>query len=161
MKLRKYSENELIEAVKTSTSLAQTLIKLGIVPCGGNYQVLKKAINHFKLDATHFKGKAWNKGISTGIRQPLEKYLNNELKINSYKLKRKLLSAKIFEPICSNCKNDKWLGKPIPLELDHINGNNSDNQFSNLRLLCPNCHALTPTYRGKNKTSKLSSVLPF
>ena len=151
MKLRKYTELELKTAVASSFSLAQTLIKLGIAPCGGNYQVLKKAINYFEIDNSHFKGKAWNKGISTGCKQPLERYLNNELKIGSYKLKKKLLLAGIFKPCCTNCKREQWLGQPIPLELDHINGNNSDNSLSNLRLLCPNCHALTPTYRGKNK----------
>src|SRR6185369_8139225 len=138
MKLRKYSEQELRKAVSSSFSLAQTLIKLGISPCGGNYQVLKKAIDHFKINNSHFKGQIWNKGLSGNYKQPIEKYLSNELKINSYKLKKKLLSLKIFKPICSNCKRDSWLGQPIPLELDHINGKNSDNSLSNLRLLCPN-----------------------
>lgn len=44
------------------------------------------------------------------------------------------------------------MGQPIPLELDHIDGNHQNNALQNLRLLCPNCHALTPTFRDKNKS---------
>lgn len=51
---------------------------------------------------------------------------------------------------CSSCGNEKWMGKPIPIELDHIDGNYKNNKLKNLRLLCPNCHAQTPTYKGKN-----------
>jgi 5-methylcytosine-specific restriction endonuclease McrA len=51
---------------------------------------------------------------------------------------------------CQICNNATWLENPIPLELDHISGDRDDNSESNLRLLCPNCHALTPTYKGKN-----------
>jgi hypothetical protein len=160
MKLKKYTEHLLAEAVKNSTSLAQTLSKLGVAPYGGNYVVLKKAIRQFDLDTSHFTGQTWNKGKTVGPKQPLERYLTNELQIQSYKLKRKLLSEGVFKKICSNCRNTEWLGQPIPLELDHLNGNPSDNRLCNLRLLCPNCHALTPNYRGRNIPPKLSSVLP-
>lgn len=160
MKLRKYTEQQLFEAIKNSFSLAQTLKMLGVAPYGGNYTVLKKAIGHFNIDTSHFTGQVWNKGKKLPPTQPLEKYLNNEIKILSFKLKNRLLKEKVFPRKCSNCQLEEWLSQPIRLELDHINGNPHDNRPFNLRLLCPNCHALTPTYRGKNKVSKLSSVLP-
>jgi 5-methylcytosine-specific restriction endonuclease McrA len=51
---------------------------------------------------------------------------------------------------CEMCLNEKWLNKKIPLELDHIDGNKNNNSLQNLRLLRPNCHAFTDTYKGKN-----------
>ena len=52
---------------------------------------------------------------------------------------------------CNNCKNDKWQGEDIPLELEHKDGNHFNDERNNLELLCPNCHALTDTWRGRNK----------
>ena len=52
---------------------------------------------------------------------------------------------------CMMCETTEWLGNPIPLELDHIDGNAGDNSPKNIRLLCPNCHATTPTHKAKNK----------
>ena len=51
---------------------------------------------------------------------------------------------------CQNCGIAEWQGVKIPLELDHINGDSTNNSVDNLRLLCPNCHSITPTWRGRN-----------
>lgn len=152
MRLLKYTLEQLKQAIKESVNYRQTLEKLNVIPAGGNYQILKKAIKHFNLDTSHFTGQAWNKNKTIGPKRPIEEYLNNKQTIQSFKLKNRLLKENIFKPVCSNCNLDTWLGLPIPLELDHIDGVHLNNSLDNLRLLCPNCHAQTPTYRGKNKS---------
>lgn len=160
MKLRKYTEDQLRLAVQSSYSMRQVLDKLAVAPYGGNYDVLRKAIKYFDLDTSHFTSQGWSKGKVLGPRKTLDEYLNG-YPIGSHKLRLRLISEGIFDAICSSCKLVEWLGKPIPLELDHIDGDNSNNSLENLRLLCPNCHAQTSTYRGKNKPlKKFRSVLP-
>ena len=151
MKLHKYTEKQLRDAIHSNTSMRQVLQQLNVAAYGGNYDVLRKSIKHFQLDTSHFTGQAWNKGKTLDPKHPIEKYLNNEIPIQSYKLKNRLLKEKVFDYACSNCKLSEWRDVPIPLELDHINGDNKNNKLTNLRLLCPNCHALTPTYRSKNR----------
>ena len=152
MKLRKYSDKQLREAVKNAASMRQALQILDVAPYGGNYDVLRKAIRHFNLDTSHFVGQAWNRGKILPPKQPIEKYLSNSLPLQSHKLRNRLLREGVLEHRCATCLNTRWLDQPIPLELDHINGNNKDNRLNNLRLLCPNCHAQTPTYRSKKRT---------
>jgi hypothetical protein len=64
IKLHKYSLDQLRLAIENSTSLRPVLLKLNVTAYGGNYTVLKKAINHFNIDTAHFIGQAWNKGKS-------------------------------------------------------------------------------------------------
>ena len=58
---------------------------------------------------------------------------------------------------CEMCHNTEWLNRPIPLETHHIDGNPNNNKDTNLQLLCPNCHAFTPNYKGKNRKPKPKS----
>lgn len=152
MKNRKYDEKLLREAVQKSTSIRQVLIALGLKASGGGgYKSIHSAILEWNIDTSHFKGKGWNKDVVIGPKRPIEDYLSNKYPINSYKLKLRLINEGFLSCRCSSCNNTTWQGNPIPLELDHIDGNNINNNLINLRLLCPNCHALTPTHAGKNK----------
>jgi tRNA G10 N-methylase Trm11 len=59
---------------------------------------------------------------------------------------------------CNKCGLSTWLGEKIPMELEHIDGNHSNNVRNNLEALCPNCHSLTPTWRGRNKQNQKHKV---
>jgi transposase-like protein len=74
------------------------------------------------------------------------KYLGTNKSIQSSKLKDKLIKEGIKENKCESCGITEWMGKPITLQLHHINGNHSDNRLENLQILCPNCHSLTDNY---------------
>jgi len=149
----RYTDRQMIAAIKTSRSIRQVLIKIGLKAAGGNYNTVKRAIKKFNLKV-NMVGQAYLRGKthSWGLRIPLKKILVKETsyKGGSYKVKGRLLLAGILKNKCYCCDGTEWLGKPIPLELEHINGDNKDFRIQNLRLLCPNCHTLTKTYRGKN-----------
>ncbi len=145
----KYLKEDLIDVVKDSRSKRECLLKLGLKPYGGNYRVLDKYINFYNIDTSHFLGQGWNVCNSPADIKPIEKYFNNEIPISSYKLKKRILKENIKSYRCEICNLEVWNGKMIPLELHHINGNNRDNSLDNLKLLCPNCHALTDNYRNR------------
>ena len=158
---KKYTKELLEPIVEISYSIAQVLRNLGLTPAGGNYRHIPKLIKEFGIDTSHFTGQAWSKDKKFLPKKPIELYLINPIRVSSNNFKKRLLKENIFEYKCYSCSNTSWLDKPIPLELEHIDGNHYNNKLENLTLLCPNCHALTSTYRGRNKKLKqLSSALP-
>lgn len=151
MRFKKFTQEQLAQAVLSSLSLRTVLNKLGITEAGGNYQTIKKAIEYCKLDASHFTGRGHLKGKSHNFKKrPIEKICVYGKHENTYNLKNRLILEKIKEEKCERCNHCEWQGSKIPLELHHIDGDKKNNQLSNLDLLCPNCHALTDNYRGKN-----------
>jgi len=154
MRPRKWTEQDLRSAVLSSRSVRQVLQKLGLVEAGGNYEQVKYYLSFYKISASHFSSRGWRRD-SVGSGTPhkrLVEILVRGSRFQSYKLKKRLFSEKIKEKCCELCG---WAqlsedGR-LPLELDHINGDRYDNRLQNLRILCPNCHSLQSTHRGKNK----------
>lgn len=79
----------------------------------------------------------------------------------TYKLKLRLINEGYIEDKCSICGwNKKLEGREFtPCELDHINGNPNDHRLENLRIICPNCHSLTPTYRFRRGKTNGKQIL--
>ena len=98
-----------------------------------------------------YEGNMSGKGLTKRMpKMTLIEYLEKSQDIQSNKIRTKLLQEGYKEHKCERCGLTEWLDKPIPLELHHVDGNRDNNVLENFQLLCPNCHAFTDSYRGKN-----------
>lgn len=103
-----------------------------------------------KMDI-EYEGNKAGKGLPKRKQSmTLEEYLLNSVDIQTNKIRTKILKEGIKPHQCERCGLVEWLGQPIPLELHHKDGNPHNNTLENFELLCPNCHAFTDSYRGKN-----------
>ena len=148
---RNYTIDAVREAVTLSTSIAQVLERLRLVPAGGNYATLHSLFKKYDIDTSHFLGQSINKGKQFGPRRPIEDYLSNEHSIKSWNLKKRLIKEGFKQHQCECCKGEEWNGQPIPLELHHKDGDFRNNSEENLQLLCPGCHSLTKNFGARNK----------
>lgn len=140
---RNYTNEEVIKYAKEVETLAGLIKKLGLKPAGGNYTHIKKIIQELNIDCSHWStinDKAWNRNKS------IKDYSQYTKKTS---IKKKLLKERGHK--CEKCLLTTWNEELIPLEMDHIDGDKTNNELSNLKLLCCNCHAQTPTWRGRKK----------
>jgi hypothetical protein len=149
---RRYSDEQLVEAVKSCRSVRAVLAQIGLAPAGGNYVVIRKRMRELALDTSHFLGQAIFRGRTHAYKtRPLHEVLVNRKTENTWRLRNRLVAAELKQWRCELCGQAEWLGRPIPLELHHKDGDVRNNVLGNIELLCPNCHALTDNYRGKKK----------
>ena len=156
--IEQFKDKELLaKIIKECFNKRELLFKLGINPAGGNYKTLDRYIKLHSLDTSHFKGRANGKtgGLNKKDAKELCFYGSG---VNSHTLKLRLIRDGYKDYKCEECGVSEWMGVQLPLELDHVDGNRFNNSFENLKILCPNCHAVK-TREQRKKNYKKEEVL--
>lgn len=147
------TDASFVEAVKACKSVSAVIKQLGFKPAGSTNRWVREKIVELNLDISHFLGQGWllNKSHNFVPKKDINNNPNPYSRNGQRHFKKRLLEDGTLKNECYICKmGPTWLGKPITLQMDHINGNRYDNSIENLRILCPNCHAQTETYMFKN-----------
>ncbi|MDQ0581289.1 HNH endonuclease signature motif containing protein [Streptomyces rishiriensis] len=150
----KWTREILESAVAASTNTCEVLRHLGLEIVGGHHTHISRRIKAYGIDTSHFQGQT-RRGKPRRPRTPerllVEQPAGAARRIPSDRLKWAMTTVGLLER-CGLCGLEAvWQGRPLPLEVDHVDGNWRDNRIENLRFLCPNCHSTTESYRGRGK----------
>ena len=142
--------------VSQSSSFADVLRRFEYAVSSDAYRLLKRTLQRNEIDYSHISiGVGSNKGRIFGPKKDIREYLIENSNTDNAFLKKRLIQEGLMKNECCFCGQEPmWQGKPLSLQLDHMNGNKTDNRLDNLRLLCPNCHTQTETHSGKNRSNK-------
>ncbi|MCK9567328.1 HNH endonuclease [Candidatus Pacearchaeota archaeon] len=144
-----WNDNDLIVAVKESKTITQVLQKFGVPSNQGFYnRKFHSEIERLGIDTSHFRAPSAKNAVN------LNKIMveNSEWLGRSSDLKKRLIRNNLLTNVCSKCgQKPFWNGQVLVLQIDHINGNNTDNRLENLRILCPNCHTQTETFSCRRR----------
>lgn len=138
-----WNEEKLRKAVEHSQNYQDVLRCLGIISNGNNNVTLKKKIELFGIDISHFTFAPKHRSK----RKTLQEYLVKGVRVCQHNLKKRLLSEGVKQNICEICGVSEWNGKPLNMELHHKDGDFLNNTLENLIMICPNCHSQTENYR--------------
>jgi 5-methylcytosine-specific restriction endonuclease McrA len=152
-------EDRLRELVPQSTSYADVLRGLGLDVDNTNHRRVRRAATRLGLDTSHFKRRSWAQA-ERPAPEPIHHRVLVVLPLYAGRTNRSQLHRALAELgvpyACQSCGNTgEWLGQPITLQIDHVNGDWRDNRQENLRYLCPNCHALTETWCRQKERAPL------
>lgn len=151
----KVSDDEFSRIISSSKTYTEILEKFGLKNRGSNHKTVKKRI---ALLGLRFNSRGYNKALSDFRKKPLSHYLKTGSIVSNTYLKKRLINEGVLEEKCAVCGlAPMWNGRHLSLHLDHKNGDPTDNELKNIRLVCPNCHSQTDNYCGKSK--KLPPVL--
>ncbi|WP_189966274.1 HNH endonuclease signature motif containing protein [Streptomyces violascens] len=153
----RWTREALEPVVAVSSSVCEVLRRLGIDVVGGHHTNISRRIKAYGIDTSHFGPPPRTERMRNNrLRRTPEDILREDRAAHAQRTPNALLKRALLElgtrERCALCGNEAtWQGHPLPLEVDHIDGDWRNNRAENLRLLCPNCHSTTDTYRGRGK----------
>ena len=141
---------EFVKAVANNITISGVIYDMGVSLSSYRYKQVRSKVEELGLDTNHWKGSAHGR-TKPRHRIPLSEVLvkDSKKRLNT-RYKDRIVRKGLLTYECAECGLVEWRGEDLSLEIDHINGNNRDHRIENLRLLCPNCHSQTPTYKGRN-----------
>ena len=154
---REYAIDKLIENADKCINMLDLCHKMGIENVGGeNYKEVRRLAQELgvELKFTYKRNVLSNHNPRIEIKDIL---VENSTYKDATKLKKRLFKEGIKEYKCERCGITEWQGKPISLQIHHINGVHNDNRLENIQILCPNCHSQTNTYSGKNSNREVNT----
>jgi hypothetical protein len=147
---REYAIDKLIENADKCVNMLDLCHKMGIENVGGeDYKEVKELAKELGIELKF----SYKRNVLTNYHPKInisDILVEGSTYKDATKLKKRLFAEGLKEEKCENCGITEWQGKPISLQIHHINGVHNDNRLENIQILCPNCHSQTDTYSGKN-----------
>lgn len=139
------SDSLIVKAIDMHSSMRAAAMSISM-----NYQTFRKHVKRLGLWKTNQSGRGVKKSYP-GI--PLNEILAGlHPSYKRHNLKRRLFAAGLKKNECEECgQGSTWENKPLTIQLEHVNGVKDDHSWTNLKMLCPNCHSQTSTFSGRNK----------
>jgi hypothetical protein len=137
-------DETIIEVSNRSRTMAEAAAELGL-----HFNTFKRRAKRLGCYNTNQGSKGISRYRTPDIK--LEDILEGKHpQYQTFKLKNRLFKEGLKINQCEECGISEWNGKPLKCELDHVNGDRTDHRLKNLKIVCPNCHSQTETFRAKN-----------